>query len=350
MKLSWGLAKNLFLLKEEFAMSANAIATAKKVENEMEEKAMSLLKEVQRAVNKVAPILANGVITDELSKKGYSTRLSSPRIDERDLRTVYYISDSSDYCYVELERNENVNDDDGRFQFALRESRFFIMDKDLVQKINYAKLQIESNKRYPKLSEEKDFSTRRLHRVALETAPANLNIIIKGFEVDHMTTNTAIMIRETLRTCTRTENVKNMLNTCTSRINTERNRVEIKMEHVSPAQIPALEDMGFHSEKVNRKRLMVSDTLPEDEMYELAVKASKLVDGEMGYNPFWDLNYDKGHEVFVYYKMLGKITKEEMCLYNVAVVKATNEILWKYAQAMYRLYGKDVFRKPKCAV
>ena len=309
---------------------------------------MSLLKEVQRAVNKVSPILANGVITDELSKKGYSIRLSSPRIDERDLRTVYYISDSSDYCYVELERNENVNDDDGLFQFALRESRFFIMDKDLVQKINYAKLQMESNKRYPKLSEEKDFSTRRLHRVALETAPANLNIIIKGFEVDHMTTNTAIMIRETLRTCTRTENIKNTIKTCESRINTERNRVEVKLSDVSPAQKHELEEMGFHLETSSKVDLMVSDTLPTDEMYELAAKASRLVDGEMMYNPFWDMKYEEGVEVFACCKMLGKITEEEMCLLNVSFIRMEDEIIWKYAQAMYRLYGKDVFRKPKC--
>ena len=94
-------------------MSANAIATAKKVENEMEEKAMSLLNEVQRAVNKVSPILANGVVDKELVENGYSIRLSSPRTDERDLRTVYYISDSSDYCLVELERYDRLKNDDG---------------------------------------------------------------------------------------------------------------------------------------------------------------------------------------------------------------------------------------------
>ena len=331
-------------------MSANAIATAKKVENEMEEKAMSLLNEVQRAVNKVSPILANGVVDKELVENGYSIRLSSPRTDERDLRTVYYISDSSDYCLVELERYDRLKNDDGEDEYSVRESLFFIVDKDLAQKINYAHWQMESSKkyknRYPKLSDKRGFSTRKLHRIALEIIP----IPIQGLEVDHMTTNKAIMIGETLRTCTRTENIKNTIKTCESRINTERNRVEVKLSDVSPAQKHELEEMGFHLEISSKGDLMVSDSLPEDEMYELAVKASKLVDGEMGYNPFWDLNYTKGLEVFVNYKMLGKITEEEMCLYNVAVIRATSEILWKYAQAMYRLYGKDAFRKPKCAV
>lgn len=328
-------------------MRADLVSRSKKTENEMEEKAMSLLEEVQRAVNKVLPILRDEAVERELLENlGYHIEIPKMQRNraDADITTRYYVSDDSSYCLVKFigHKKADAFTVDNTDPIEL----YLILDKELASHYNYRAINRGKDKVYPQATSrfKKLKVSKAIHRAVASKAGRD----VKGLDVDHMTTNVFIATPDTLRVCTHADNERNQRSEFKKRINTERNRVEIKMEHVSPEQRLTLEDMGFHLETSSKVDLMVSDTLPTDEMYELAVKASKLVDGEMMYNPFWDMKYEEGVEVFACCKMLGKITEEEMCLLNVSFISVEDEIIWNFAQAMYRLYGKDVFRKPKC--
>lgn len=168
-------------------MSTVAVVTAHKNDNEREERTMSLDEQIDKANAILTDLMNKTVVTSELCKRGYTKRISSFKKDNSDLKTIYYISTDFPYCLVELEMIVPAYDEN-EYQIYDLQRRFFIVDKTLAEKLNFCKLQMEHDRRYVRLSSKKGFSTRAVHRLELET----IGIEIKGLDVDHMTTNTAI--------------------------------------------------------------------------------------------------------------------------------------------------------------
>lgn len=303
---------------------------------------------MQAAQKKVNTVIEVGIVTKDLEDRGYHEELPKVYKDRREeTPTVYYVNDECPYCLAEVVWRDAIRED-GVIQYSWLATSFFILDRECASKSNFRVIQKEDTKRYPKYANSGKFHSRTVHRLALEVR----DVPVKGLDVDHMTLNPEIITSDTLRTCTHRENVKNTRNTCRSRINTNKSRLEIKVCDIGEAGLPKIKSLGLYPEGRGKSKIWVSNPLPENELYELAVRVSKAIDGHMGYTPFWDFGYEEGCEVFADCIMLGKISVMEMCLYNVSKVKESegnSEVLWKYAQAMYRLYGDRVFDKPKCA-
>ncbi len=349
-------------------MSANAIATAKKVENNKEEGTMSsgnLVVTNKVDIQKVEEtIRLEHVSSESLLRNGFEAIPSKGCKNVEQPGTVYYVKPTLDICFVYIRSDEG----------------FFVLDKDVVERRGYCALYVEHD--YLRVDEPyMNGKPRNIHRLLFIMKGNDLT----GKEIDHIFLNKRINTLDALRPVSHEVNVANTVTSLINRVKYYDGNSVIRLNFIisddNQEVKEIMEQYGFKPSRdanKKKKRTWVSKNYDANslEAYIVLVKILYELYGDDMYSPFWDLSCEEGLDLYFNFKVLETITEEDVAVYNFDYIarkveesKAILESLklWDYQKdalreyekyikifnymlALYEVFGDAICKRPKSAV